>query len=273
MRAILALLLLSAWAFCKPFPAQLNPNHPLYSNVVGLWAFCEPVPTAADAVIASPLSTAFNGVAGVLPARVADATYGPVASFTGTEYFNCGAFANYERTQAFSSTWIIKAINTQAGYIYSKQNGSLRGHSLQYSNGIVVLRITNQNGNLIQVSTPAATITLNQWHTVTATYDGGSLAAGCRIYVDGVSKALTVTTDALSSTIITTEAFAMGARTPTTAAVFFIGQNAFGAFFNKELSAAEQLSIYSRPFALLNRGYAGGMRMRYLINNGIFNGR
>lgn len=77
------------------------------------------------------------------------------------------------------------------------------------------------------------------------TYDGTSTAAGCRIYVNGVSQTLQVYADALSGTILDTASFMMGGRLEPGFVFPLTGDLKDVAVWSSVVSGADALAIYS----------------------------
>lgn len=91
---------------------------------------------------------------------------------------------------------------------------SFRGYDLYLADGKVFVHMIHQwDGSAIRVNTREA-LTPDGFHHIAATYDGSGKAAGIRIYVDGVPRALEVTHDRLSGSIRSSAPFTIGGRTP-----------------------------------------------------------
>ncbi len=279
MRFASALLLaLACWAGAADTRIALKTSHNLYSKVVAVWPFAtataEPV-DAANALVASPISTAFDGVSGVLPARVADTrgTTGFVPRFTGTEYFMCGSVGNFQRTDKFSVCVIFKKSANVLGRIVCKGTSTVGWRINANANGTIAFRLSNGTSGA-EVATPI--LPVGVWTTQIFTYAGTSLASGVKGYRDGVAQALTINDDDLgTSSITTTVQFGIGAaNVSVTPLSFFLGDIAFVAVFNDELTAAEAAQISMNHLDLLELNRTSKTKyVRYLINNGVFRGR
>ena len=94
------------------------------------------------------------------------------------------------------------------------------------------------------------------------------------MYVDGLTSPLTVTTDALTSSILSTSEFTIGAQNSATPVNFHAGNIAYVALFNDELTAAEAAQISMNHLDLLELNRTSKTKyVRYLINNGVFRAR
>ena len=74
------------------------------------------------------------------------------------------------------------------------------------------------------------------WHFIVITYGGTSTTAGVNIFIDGVSKPLTVIENSLSSSILNDRPFTIGGRVSS---FTLTGQVDDFRIFNQELTASE----------------------------------
>ena len=123
------------------------------------------------------------------------------------------------------SAW-IKTNADQSSTILSTQesSGNYRGYNLQTGfGGYIYFQLVNTySSNTLEVrSTSNLNYYDNQWHLVTATYDGSATPAGVKIYFDGIQVATTTTINTLSATIANASSFHIGSRNG--AAQFFSG--------------------------------------------------
>lgn len=160
--------------------------------------------------------------------------------FREGEKLNAGAVLQYERTQART---VLCAINK-----YSKPSppdtgvpgssgaaiicanvagvsGAFTGWELWINNyGYPHLRMFNNYGTGNWLGAYAAKdVCDGKWHTVGWTYDGSSAVSGCKIYVDGVSIALTTENDTLSATTVNANDFIIGNQTDFESGFYFDG--------------------------------------------------
>jgi len=169
------------------------------------------------------------------------------------ESINMGNIApfQFERTNAFSlSAWFKKNISgvTAAliGKVESTANDSA-GYAIRFftGNNLAFSLINNINERiLLSTFTPYDD---NIWHNVIATYSGNSLASGCKIYVDGVSQALSITQNNLASSILTSVPFIIGSN--GAGEHFYSREVTHASVWNKELSQSEVNEIYNNGVA------------------------
>ena len=133
------------------------------------------------------------------------------------DYVNIGNTADlaFERTDPFSlMAWIRPTIGV-LGAILGKHEGSgdFSGWEISISaTGTLIFELVNTGGgvDMIQVETDSAVT--NEWNHVAVTYDGSSDATGARFYVNGLEVAVTVVTDTLSGSILTSVPVRIGGR-------------------------------------------------------------
>lgn len=154
---------------------------------------------------------------------------------------------NFEKDEAFSISCWVK--HTATGDVaVSKQGGAttFRGYLLNWAtaNPQIILRHDAGTGDEIRVSANVATND-NAWHHVVMTYDGSETAAGVAFYVDGAVAALTVTTDALTGTIQTTDPLAIGIR-PADSGGPWVGNIDCVTIYDKVLTSGEVTTLFGR---------------------------
>ncbi len=163
------------------------------------------------------------------------------------EYINWGDIANFERTQPFSISVLIKT-SANAGGIISRRDGStaFRGWEVNNISGQLEFNLTNNVAvnNRIRIRTTANTFNDGTWYHIVVTYSGNSLASGIKMYVDGALETLDPPiVDNLTATILIAIDCNVGGRNN--------GENLWNglidepAIYNKELSAAEITKIYN----------------------------
>ncbi len=123
---------------------------------------------------------------------------------------------SFERTQPFTiAFWAnVGTLTTNQEFIGKRLNsGTFRGWSVNMSSpGIVQVILRTGNTNAVHVVTGTRVVTANTWNHYLVTYDGSSLAAGVKVYINGTEQTLSVTDDDLNDTMITTGIASMGAR-------------------------------------------------------------
>jgi len=135
--------------------------------------------------------------------------------FVGDTYVDGGNIADFEYDQPFSlEAWIFFTNDGYPRTIMSRidRTAQNRGFSFFTNDGFPTLYLSSDEsiGKSIYVfgnaRVPDAT-----WHHVVATYDGSGLAAGIKLYIDGVSQVVGVTIDALAGgTIHSNAKFTIG---------------------------------------------------------------
>lgn len=172
--------------------------------------------------------------------------------FGGTdEYVTMGNVLAFERTQAFSVSFWLKTTDISGPYLIAKMSATptFRGWGVALGTSgelIFVLRNDNATTNRIIVTTVTTGFNNGSWHHVVWTYDGSSTAAGCLCFIDGSSRSLTVTTNALSATIVDTSALFLGAASyGGTPGSFYTGKLDEVAIYNRQLSTTEITWVYN----------------------------
>lgn len=134
-----------------------------------------------------------------------------IAATTVTAY-------QFLRTTPFSVSFWIKPtslVNSQGIVTVKNTNGSNDGWAItQFTTSSGVIRfqfMVNNTTNGLVVETSAAQLTVNVWQHIVLTYDGSSTPAGCKIYKNGVSVALTTIQNNLTASPTYNNFFVLGA--------------------------------------------------------------
>ncbi len=108
------------------------------------------------------------------------------------------------------SAWVLPRAPTGAIVARGKDVAESQGYGLFLKDGEVQVNLV-QHGpdDALRVETERA-VELNQWHNVTMTYDGSGVAAGIRIYTDGLPQKLKCALDNLHGTFETKEPLWIG---------------------------------------------------------------
>lgn len=119
------------------------------------------------------------------------------------EYVNCGNIAGFERTDTFSLECWCKTGASGGGTMLSKikSTPNYSGYWLYFHTGKIQFRLWSDPGQGTYIRT-VNSYNDNEWHHVIATYDGSSLAAGLKIYIDGSIADTTIEIDNLTSSIL-----------------------------------------------------------------------
>lgn len=179
-------------------------------------------------------------------------------SFGGTdEYATFGDILGFERTQSFSISFWMRSLNTGGGYILSKYDYSTnKGYRLFGSVGgaSVVWSMNCDAGTSIsRGSSSAYPFVCGSWVHVVLTYNGSSASTGLHIWRNAASADGTISGGPLTSTIVTTAPFQLGAWTSSS---YYTGRMDEVAVYDKVLSGAEIAWIYNsgEPRALDDSG-------------------
>ena len=129
-----------------------------------------------------------------------------------------GNVLNFERTDPFSVECLFKTNEAGDATIVGTldQGGTNKGWEIYYRGslgGVISWQMVNTGGgsNAIELRT-TDTFNDNKIHHLVCTYDGGSLAAGMKMYFDGVLNSPSVSQDNLSATIISPTNLRIGSR-------------------------------------------------------------
>lgn len=171
--------------------------------------------------------------------------------FDGTDdWVSMGNVHSFERTNSFSFTaWVKRNESGSADQIITKMvnSGAFTGYMFAFnSSDAIIFYLRNGLSNVAAIGTTAAFSDVNKWYHVAATYDGSSSVNGMKIYVNGVSVAVSTISNSLSATIVNTQPFQLGARGTTINATSnpLMGSLDDVRVYNRTLSATEVMSIY-----------------------------
>jgi len=162
------------------------------------------------------------------------------------EFVVVGGVGNFERTTKFSISCWFKTSSAAAEFIVSRQanSGLFPGWNMFIEAGQIKAALINNNGtsNRIFIRTNS-TFNDSNWHHLVMTYDGSSNTSGLFLYLDGSLEAITVITNALSASILTSANFQISGRDGPN--VVLNGSVDETAIYDKNLSAAEVTEIYN----------------------------
>jgi hypothetical protein len=188
------------------------------------------------------------------------------------EYVNCtdNVAFNFERTDSVTLSAWVKFENIVSTQLFvSKYDTSInRGYYLALIGGKIKLSLQSNGGTVAATVETINSVNINQWYNITATFDGSSTAAGCNIYVDGVSVATTIVHDTLSATIINAVTFNIGA---TFGALFGLDGNiAKARTWNTELTSIQAAAEYNGGTILSPAVQGANLVIDTDINNATF---
>lgn len=140
---------------------------------------------------------------------------GSSLDFDGSTFIEAGETGAFDSEQKFSSAAWIKPASAEPGTVLSKIDdaNAFRGYDVILEGGKLASHFVHHwPDSGFKVITKEA-LSLNEWHHVVVTYNGSRKAAGVKIFVDGVSRPLDITTDnTLSGTLKTDKPLHIGRR-------------------------------------------------------------
>jgi hypothetical protein len=214
-------------------------------NLVGWWKLNDGSGTsAADATGNGNTGTLANTTWGTGPNSNGDAVFdgtGDLITIANESNFD------FERTDAFSITFWMKgnssATGSDAVFDKSAPSGNFQGFIVQHNadNALVNVALLDASGNALQAPTANGSITLNTWYFIAVTYDGSSLGAGLKTYINA-GTAVTGT-GTLSNTILNNASPYIGFGNGL--AGDFFGELDDVRVYDKELTSGEISSLNS----------------------------
>lgn len=132
---------------------------------------------------------------------------------TTSGFINFDKLVEYERTDAFSLECWMKTTSTATMTLIAKQINSnpFTGFAINMIAGKVRQVIRDSSSNVISKEHNVA-INDNNWHHIVFTYDGSSIEAGCKLYIDNTQNNSVIATGTLTSTIKNTTNFQVSGR-------------------------------------------------------------
>lgn len=243
---LLAVLVLSGVA---------SAQSPDYANLVSLWRLSG---NTADNY--GPNNGSFVGTASYVAGPRPDTQ---AASLNGASYIKFGQAIAFDTSTPFSATaWIKGAIQDSAILGRMRQGGAYTGWELHVGtdlnpNGpgrLNVWLIESFGPSYLQVNS-AVPVLDEAWHQIAFTYDGSGVAAGVRIYVDGVDATGDASADSLGGSFLADDVeLALGTR-QNGAAHNLRGDLAEVAVWNVALTAENIAHIFAngvRPPVLIS---------------------
>lgn len=157
-----------------------------------------------------------------------------------------GSVLSFEHTQPFTMTTWVKPLTTAVMSIFDKQDSptTFRGYALVLNAGKpqLVLRSNNPTSDRLVVLSNTA-VTTGEWSHVAVTYDGGKIAAGVKVYINGAFVTSAAVTDNLTGSIISTIRFRIGRRDG--GSIPFNGNLDESGIFFKEFSNIEVAELFN----------------------------
>jgi len=150
---------------------------------------------------------------GGIPHFVAGQVGVAAASFDGQRFINAGPRPTFNYESEFSlAAWIYPT--TETGVILSRAGESNEGDNgwgLYLEEGKVMLNLATRALDDGVSAETVATLSLNEWQHVIATYDGSKQPDGMRVYIDGRSQELTPLLDLVGNRLGQREPLRIGA--------------------------------------------------------------
>ena len=145
---------------------------------------------------------------------------GQAAAFDGKRFVDCGDVGSFGFLDKFTLAAWIQPHGTNGGAIISRMveqdadsgfASDSEGYSVHLKGGRIAVYLTKRwLDDALRVETEA-TLTPDQWQHVTVTYDGSRLAAGVKVFVNGVPQKTRVLLDELNQTFATKQPLRVGA--------------------------------------------------------------
>lgn len=164
---------------------------------------------------------------------------GKALQFDGNTHVSANGTGEFESDQSCSFSVWINPSDKMACTVLSKMDdaNSYRGYDIIVENGKVVSHFINHWPDRAFKVVTKNTITQDAWHHITVTYDGSRKASGVKIYADGQSQELEITTNnKLEGSLRTDKPFHIGLRQSS---VPFKGKIDDVRIFSKVLSSTD----------------------------------
>ena len=168
---------------------------------------------------------------------------GNALDFDGNTFVDAGETGAFDSDQKFSIAAWIQPTSNEATTVLSKIDdaNAFRGYDVIMEGGKVASHIVHHWPNSGFKVITKEPVSLNEWHHVVVTYDGTRKAAGMKVFVDGHSRPLDITTNnTLGGTLKTDKPFHIGKRN---ASAPFKGRIDDVQLYAVELSADEVKSL------------------------------
>lgn len=197
----------------KTWEASLDPEDITASAPVGLVAHF-PLDDAQGPTVANTLAAEFSGnVEGKftsVPGKLGNAL-----QFEGSTFVAAGQVGAFESDQPCSLTAWIFPTSQQASTVLSKMDdaNAHRGYDVILEDAKVASHFVHHWPDRAFKAVSKKALSLNAWHHIAVTYDGSRHATGVKIFIDGQSQELDVTTNnTLDGTLLTDKPFHIGRR-------------------------------------------------------------
>jgi hypothetical protein len=158
------------------------------------------------------------------------------------QYVNFGTAINFERTQTCSYEFWINAASGSSDILSKWDAGITRGMVISLNAAVFYFALATDGTHYMLVQT-SKTVGNSAWHHVVITYNGGSVAAGVLLYVDGaVDASPSVLSNSLNGTILNSVNFYMAKNGNLG---YFTGKLDEVTVYDRVLTAAEVTGRYN----------------------------
>jgi Protein of unknown function (DUF1553)/Protein of unknown function (DUF1549)/Concanavalin A-like lectin/glucanases superfamily/Planctomycete cytochrome C len=197
----------------EAWEGALTPERLAAAEPPGLMAWF-PLDDEAGPMIASALG---SDVAGEVVGRRehAEGRLGGALLFDGQTHIAAGETGAFEADRPFSFSVWVHPTSGEASTVLSKMDeaDAFRGYDLILEQGKVAVHVVHQWPDRAFKVITNEPLSLDHWHHLAVTYDGSRRSTGMRVFVDGVARPVTATTDnTVDGTILTTRPFHIGRR-------------------------------------------------------------
>jgi len=174
--------------------------------------------------------------------EIVDSDGGQAVQLGGSGMVDCGAVADFDRTDAFSLGAWFKPRGDGSRTLMGTMDQVDRGFDLVFDGRVICRLVSQWDGSAISIAT-RSTYPNDTWHHVVCTYDGSSRSSGFKIYVDGVEAPFDASPDNLTTSAKCHGYFRIGARI---AKDYFNGDIDDVFVYRRTLSAEEARASFTR---------------------------
>lgn len=197
----------------EAWEATLTPERLAAAELPGLLAWF-PLDDEAGPKVVSGLPA---GISGEVVGRLehAEGRLGGAGQFDGQTHIAAGETGAFEADRPFSFSVWVHPTSGEASTILSKMDeaDAFRGYDLILEQGKVAVHVVHLWPDRAFKVITNEPISLDHWHHLAVTYDGSRRSTGMRLFVDGVARPITATTDnVVDGTLSTTRPFHIGKR-------------------------------------------------------------
>jgi Trypsin-like peptidase domain/Concanavalin A-like lectin/glucanases superfamily len=174
--------------------------------------------------------------------EIVDSDGGQAVRLGGSGMVDCGAVADFDRTDSYSLGAWFKPRGDGSRTLMGTMDQVNRGFDLMFNSNVICHLVSEWEGSAIKITT-RSTFPNDTWHHVICTYDGSSRSSGFKIYVDGVEAAFDASHDSLTTSPKCHGYFRIGSRV---ARDYFHGDIDDVFVYRRALSAEEARAWFTR---------------------------